>query len=493
MLPVTSVEEMRAIDAEAQATAGLGVLIQRAGRALAGEVLSCLGTHGAYGRRIAVLAGKGHNGDDGREAASVLSSRGARVTVLDPRAPAEELTAALAHADLLVDAVLGTGFRGTYEAPRLPRGIPVVAADIPSGIDSDTGEVRGQPLVANHTVTFGALKPGHLLQGGPYYTGKLRLAPIGLDASRARAWLIEDQDALVVPQRGRDYHKWRTAVGILAGSPEMPGAACLASAGAARSGAGMIRLVSPGGPFTAAQVLVPDAVSVPVETREFAEPALRAMERCLVAAVGPGLGRSDPVQAAVREVAARFPGPIVLDADGLIALGTLEQASSVLRGRPRPAVLTPHAGEFASLLGAPLSSDPLGQVRHVAKALGVIVLLKGPTTIVASPSGLAYLVSSGSPNLATAGSGDVLTGTIAAVLARWEAEGHKGFTVSEDQDTMALLAAIGAHAHGRASGPQGQVGMVAGDLPRRLADWWSQLAQGQLAQGQLGPGQVLWG
>jgi hydroxyethylthiazole kinase-like uncharacterized protein yjeF len=484
MLPVTSVEEMRAIDAEAQATAGLGVLIQRAGWALAAEVLSCLGAHGAYGRRIAVLAGKGHNGDDGREAASVLSARGARVMVLDPRAPAEELTSALTQADLLVDAVVGTGFRGTFEAPRLPRPIPVVAADIPSGIDSDTGEVRGQPLVASHTVTFGALKPGHLLQGGPSYTGRLRLAPIGLDASRARAWLIEDQDALVVPQRARDYHKWRTAVGILAGSPEMPGAACLASAGAARSGAGMIRLVSPGGPFMAAQVLVPDAVSVPVEDYDFAEPALEAMSRCLVAAMGPGLGRTEPVKAAVREVASRFPGPIVLDADALIALGTLDQASMVLRGRPRPAVLTPHAGEFASLMGAPVGSDPLGQVRQAAKALGAVVLLKGPTTIVASPSGLSYMVTSGSSNLATAGSGDVLTGTIAAVLARWEAQGTKPASVTEDQDNIALLSAIGAHAHGRAAGRPGQVGMVAGDLPRRLADWWSQLAQRQLAPGQ---------
>jgi ADP-dependent NAD(P)H-hydrate dehydratase / NAD(P)H-hydrate epimerase len=217
--PVLTVDEMRAADAAALATIDESVLIGRAGTAVAGAALRLLG--GAYGRRVVVVAGRGHNGADGRVAALALERRGARVVVLEASRPDE-----LPACDLVLDAAYGTGFHGRYEAAPAPAGAPVLAVDIPSGVEGDTGTASGRPLAAVRTVTFAALKPGLLQGDGAELSGALEVADIGLATGPAGIGLVEDDDvAARVPRRPRQTHKWASAVGVVAGSPGMEGAA----------------------------------------------------------------------------------------------------------------------------------------------------------------------------------------------------------------------------------------------------------------------------
>ena len=207
---------------DAAAPEPLDVLIGRAGAAVAGEALDLLG--GGYGRRVVVVAGKGNNGADGREAARLLRRRGAVVSVLD----AADSPEMLPPADLVIDAAYGTGFRGSWDAPD-PAGVPVLAVDIPSGVDATTGEADPRTLAAVRTITFASLKPGQLLGRGAELCGEVVVADIGLDASGARAWVLEDADVSErLPERPRDGHKWNAAVWVVAGSPGMTGAASLA-------------------------------------------------------------------------------------------------------------------------------------------------------------------------------------------------------------------------------------------------------------------------
>ena len=231
LLPIVTPEEMAAIDAAAPEA--VEVLIGRAGAALAAEAVRMLG--GTYGRRVVVVAGKGNNGADGREAAERLRRRGVRVNVID----AADAPASLPPSDLVIDAAYGTGFRGAYDAPD-PGGVPVLACDIPSGIDGLTGEdVDGGAMRASRTVTFAALKPGLLFEPGRSSAGDIVVADIGLDVGGARAHVLEADDvAAWLPTRARDTHKWRTAVWVVGGSPGMTGAPVLAASAAARAGAG---------------------------------------------------------------------------------------------------------------------------------------------------------------------------------------------------------------------------------------------------------------
>jgi NAD(P)H-hydrate epimerase len=446
MLPVLTRDEMRAADAAALSSVQEDTLVARAGTAVGRAAVRILG--GAYGRRVTVLVGKGNNGADGRVAASFLARRGALVTVI----AAADAPGAFAPADLVIDAAYGTGFRGSYDAPEVPPGVPVLSIDIPSGVDADTGEGPGAPFRASHTVTFAAYKTGLLQGAGPEHCGTVQVADIGIPLATPRAVLIEDADiAASLPARPRQSNKWSTALGVASGSVGMEGSAILCTRGALAAGSGMIRLGTPGNPVGNWPT---EAVRVSLGDPRWAAPFLEATTKCRAMVIGPGLGTADATKEEIRAVIAAAPHPLVIDADAITALGDPETARTLLAERSYPTILTPHDGEYARLAGAPPGGDRLAAARALAREIGAIVLLKGPLTAVASPGDVTpdvYLVTAGVPALATAGSGDVLSGLIGGFLAR-------GMPAH-------LAAALAAHVHGRAASRGRSEGLVAGDLP----------------------------
>ncbi len=451
MRPVLTRDEMQAADAAAVATVSHATLVRRAGSAVAFRALDLLG--GAYGRRVVVVAGKGSNGADGQVAAAILARRGARVQVLDAGGPAAAAGVALPPCDLVVDAAYGTGFRGTYDAPRAPGGTPVLAVDLPSGTDADSGATPGDAVRADATVTFAALKPGLLQGDGARLCGAVEVADIGVGFPVPHALLVEDADiAALLPARPRHVNKWTHAVGVAAGSAGMEGAAVLCTRGAMAGGAGMIRLGSPGDPVAAWPT---EAVRMHLPVDGWAEPFLAATTRCRALVIGPGLGTDATTAGEIRAVLATAPVPVVIDADALTALGEVGAARALLDTRGAPSVVTPHDGEYARLAGRPPGDDRLAAARALAEAIGAVVLLKGPLTAVAAPGRAeapdVLLAAAGGPTLATAGSGDVLSGLIGAFCAR----GVEAFEA----------AALAAHVHGRAAALGPVEGLVAGDLP----------------------------
>lgn len=456
MIPVVTAAEMGAVDRAASEP--VEVLIGRAGRAVAAVALDRLG--GAYGRRVVVVAGKGNNGADGRAAAKVLARRGVRATVL----AAGGLGAGerLPPCDLVIDAAYGTGFRGAY-APPDPGDAPILAVDIPSGIAGDTGEVADGALCAEATVTFQAYKPGLLLGAGPQHCGHVFVADIGLGAAVdavATSWLVTDSDAAWLPAPSRAAHKWQSAVMVVAGSPGMMGAPAMVSRSALRAGAGYVRLGVPGAALCALPTGEAVGVELPVSGWESA--AADAAQRCRAMVIGPGLGHSAATGRSVAALLGQVEAPAVVDADGLNALGSLAGLRAAIAPRAGATIITPHEGEYARLTGAAPGADRLAEVRSVAASSRAVVLLKGATTIVADPDGRAWLVTSGAPRLATAGTGDVLSGIIAAFVAR-------GLPASR-------AAALGAHVHGRAAGLGPAWGLIAGDLPELVSNWLSRVA-----------------
>jgi NAD(P)H-hydrate epimerase len=454
MQPIHTREELRAADQAAIALVGLETLVERAGAAVASAGMRLLGS--AYGKRAVVVAGRGHNGDDGRVAASVLRRRGVRVVELDPAA----LPAALPKCDLVIDAAYGTGFRGDYQAPAVPAGTPVLAIDVPSGLDADTGVACEGAVRATLTVTMAALKPGLLMGEGPAHAGTIEMVPIGIPVQPSDLWLVEDADINAwLPERPRETNKWRAACALVAGSPGMIGAGRFAASAAQRAGAGMVRWCVPGAELE--DLPASEAVALSVPATDFADAVMSELKRCQALVIGPGLGSEPGVVASVRHLVAEAEVPVIVDADGLGALGSRDKATEVLAGRKIPAVLTPHDGEYGRLAATTSgeSGDPggdrLSRARALAKSLGAIALLKGSTTAVAAPDGRAFLVTSGSARLATAGTGDVLSGVVGAFLAR-------------GLDPL-RAAALAAHVHGRAAGFGLAEGLVAGDLPELVA------------------------
>ena len=443
MIPVVAPAEMAAIDRDAPEP--VDVLVARAGWAVAAAALDMLG--GGYGRRVVVVAGKGNNGADGRHAAGCLVRRGVRVTVVDAADVGPD-GLDLRGVDLIVDAAYGTGFRGEYEAPD-PGGRPVLAVDIPSGVDGLTGAGGEGAVRADRTVTFAALKPGLVFPPGRERAGVVEVVDIGLDVSRASVHVVEHDDVDGwVPRRPVETHKWKSAVWVVAGSSGMTGAAHLAARAAMRAGAGTVRLGIPG-------VVAPDPPflevvgrSIPAEGWD--ENVLADLGRAKALVVGPGLGRTDATAAAVRRLVSVAPVPTVVDADALHALGTVDEAAAVLRARSAPTVLTPHDGEFERLAGHPPGADRVAATRDLAARTHATVLLKGPTTVVADRSGRVLLSTAGDDRLATAGTGDVLAGVIGAYLA----QGLDGLRAG----------AAAAFVHGRAGHLSWRHGLVAGDL-----------------------------
>jgi len=441
MLPIVTPDEMAAIDAASPVPPE--VLIERAGSAVAWAALRMLG--GAYGRRINVVCGKGNNGADGRVAANHLSAKGVRVQIFD----AASCPAKLPSADLVIDAAYGTGFHGRWTPPDVGD-TPVLAVDIPSGVDALTGDITGDVLAASHTVTFGALKPGLLMPPGSALAGELELVDIGLDIGWARANLVQGVDVVEWwPERDEYAHKWQSAVRIVAGSATMAGAPRLVAHAAMRTGAGMVHLSIPGMTLTDAPI---EIVQKPLPGTAWADAALASLDRFHSIVVGPGLGRSDDTAASVRRLVVEAPLPMVIDGDGLFALGwSSEGATALLRRRSMPTVLTPHDGEYALLSGSQPGVDRMVAARRLAADSGCTVLLKGAATIVADPSGDALVVTAGDARLATAGTGDVLSGIIGALLASGMKPLH--------------AAAAGAWVHGQAGRRGKRHGLVASDLP----------------------------
>lgn len=432
MLPIVTPDEMAAIDAAAPQP--VEVLIDRAARQVARHAIKLLG--GTYGRRVTVLAGPGNNGADGRIAAKHLARRGARIRVID----ALDAPALLEPVDLLIDAAFGTGLSRAYMGPAVDRTQRVLAVDIPSGVDGLSGARLGSPLQAKRTVTFAALKPGHVLEPGRSLAGEVQLVDIGLELGQVSRHLIEDNDvAALVPKSSAEDHKWCSGVRIVGGSVGMTGAAALAAHAAARTGAGMVQLAMPGALGNEAPT---EAVVLPLPPFGWASDALAGLnERIRAVLVGPGLGRDDP-QSVLAMLGARVP--LVIDGDALTA-----ETIANLSARSAPTILTPHEGEWLRIGG---NSDPdrLERTREFARQHRLIVIRKGPSTVIAAPDGEIRVVTSGTSALATAGSGDVLAGFVTALLA----QGVPPFDA----------ATIAAHIHGAAGAALGP-GLIASDLP----------------------------
>lgn len=500
MIPVMTPAQMARVDANAPE--GLGVLVQRAATKVATAAVDLMG--GTYGRRVVVVAGPGNNGADGTVAAGLLRRRGARVEVIDARH--DDLQRALDacsvhHLDLVIDAAFGTGFHGSFEFPDVGD-TPVLAVDIPSGVNGLTGAISGRAVDADLTVTFAALKPGNLFGAGAGASGRVRLVDIGLDVSGATMHLVEDRDvAKWLPQRPRDAHKWDTATWIFAGSPGMAGAARLCCRAAQRAGAGYVRhtpLRTPstltgsgehvtGGHGTgigavgdgeqahpvagpvAQRVAQPgdggsqtegsEAVVHHVDPTEWSDVLARDASRFGSVAIGPGLGRDVTTVEAIRRIAALDGFPLLIDGDGLNALGV--DGATILSQRRSPTVLTPHDREFERLTGSQPGDHRVDAVCELAASSRSVVLLKGPTTVVADPNGRVLLSNSGDSRLATAGTGDVLSGMIAAHLAMGA--------------EPLLAAAAAAFIHGRAAAAGPRCGVVAGDLVAALPEVYSEL------------------
>jgi ADP-dependent NAD(P)H-hydrate dehydratase / NAD(P)H-hydrate epimerase len=445
MIPIVTPEEMAAIDAAA--TEPVDVLIGRAGAAVARCARQMLG--GTYGRVVNVVAGKGNNGADGRVAGELLAAAGVMVRVFE----AASIPESLPPADLVLDAAYGTGFHGDWVAPQIGDG-RVLAVDIPSGVDGHTGVAVPGVLPATTTVTFAALKPGHLLGDGKRVAGDLIVADIGLDVSSARAHVVERADvAGWWRPRPADAHKWTQAVRVVAGSPGMTGAASLAAVAAMRAGAGIVWLSTPGEAHPRAQLV--EVVGRPCPAAGWGDDVTSELERFGALVIGPGLGLDPATAADVRATVMAAPCPVVVDGDGLTALATAPGgAASVLSSRAQSTVLTPHEREFQRLAGRPADADRFEAVRQLAAATEAVVLLKGPTTLVANPGGLVRAVTTGDQRLATAGTGDVLSGTIGALLS----SGMAAFDA----------AAAAAWLHGTAASLQPAAGLVAGDVAAAL-------------------------
>jgi NAD(P)H-hydrate epimerase len=360
---------------------------------------------------------------------------------------ATDCPAVLPSVDLVIDAAFGTGFRGSWQPPD-PGRAKVLAVDVPTGLDALTGEAAAGTLRADATVTFAALKPGHVLADGPDLVGELEVADIGLSVPAPSIAIVDEDDVTAwLPARPRDAHKWRDAVRIIAGSPGMTGAARLAGAAAQRSGAGMVVVSSPGIDSDAPV----EAVDRRVPPFDWADAVLADLHRFHSLVIGPGLGRQEYTVPSVVRTVVESVVPVVADGDALFALSWNEEGRpAFLRDREVPTVLTPHDGEYGLLTGGRPAADRIAAARDLVEMSGAVVLLKGPTTVVAAPDGPTWLVTNGDQRLATAGTGDVLAGIIGAFLARGV--------------EPARAAAAAAWVHADAANEAGRLGIVAGDV-----------------------------
>lgn len=460
MLRAHAVEDVRRAEAAAMARLADGALMQRAAAGLAAAIVDVLG--GAYGRRLLLLVGPGDNGGDALWAGARLAARGAQVEALlladraheaglrALRAAGGRATSELADLDsspdLVVDGIVGIGGRPGLAPAAVAvlerfAGVPVVAVDVPSGVDVDTGRVDGPHVRADVTVTFGTHKVAHLVDPAATACGALHLVDLGLDPDELGAPAVEalqpDDVRSLLPHPDRVAHKYtRGVVGVRAGSGTYPGAALLAVSGANTGLVGMVRYVGS------------EDIAHTVRS---AHPEVVGAGRVQAWVVGPGGG--DDAGAMLAEARADAV-PLVVDADAL------RHVDGPLPG----SVLTPHAGELAAMLGverADVEAAPLGFARDAARRWDCVVLLKGHHTLVADPAGRVRVTTTGVPWLATAGAGDVLAGLVGALLAA----GLEAYDA----------ASVGSWVHGAAateasSGGPLTAGRVAVQIPRLVRD-----------------------
>jgi NAD(P)H-hydrate epimerase len=495
--PLVSAAEMRALDRHTIETLGVPgeLLMELAGAAVAREAEAL----GAKGAPVWVACGAGNNGGDGLVAARHLHLRGVDVRIwpsVEPTAWRGDAAANWRRAEaagvplvparakppagaVIVDAIFGTGLaravEGTAAAAirRIHEARPssrVLAVDLPSGLDADTGQALGEAVAADLTVTLGLPKLGLALEPGRSLAGRIVVARIGIAdaapgvAPRASLW-TRGAAARALPARPRTGHKGSFGhVLVIAGSEGKAGAAALAALGAARAGAGLVTIACPESQNAVLQARLSEVMTAPVPEgaahafgAEAVKPVLELAAARDVAALGPGIGRSEATRGFVRQLARALACPLVLDADGLVAFA---DALGELRARPAATVLTPHPGEAALLLGtsaAEVNRDRPAAARRLAAESGAVVALKGAATVVAEPDGALVVNPTGGPALASGGTGDVLTGVIAGLLAQ-------GLPPRD-------AAALGVFLHGLAADGLGAAaGVLAGEVAGALPD-----------------------
>jgi NAD(P)H-hydrate epimerase len=493
--PLYDAASMRAADRHAIDERGIPgpELMERAGAALARGVERV-----APAGPVVIVCGTGNNGGDGYVAARLLRRAGRAVRVLATGRPRDGSDAAVHAARLpgdpaapfaagelgggavIVDALLGTGFA---DAPRgaaadaiaamNASGAPVVACDVPSGVDASTGAVAGEAVRAQLTVTFAGAKTGLWIAPGKAHAGEVVVADIGIDPDvvAPTAGLIDDGVLATHPRRGADTTKFASGHVLVAGGARgMTGAPCLAAAAAMRAGAGYVTACVPAALNDIFEIKLTEVMSLPLPDAGGAHTvagaeivARRSQERGGALVLGPGLGRADGAVAFARDLARAAAVPLVLDADGLNAhAGRLED----LGARGAPTILTPHAGELARLLdteSAAVGARRLEHARDAARRSGAIVVLKGDDTLVADPAGRVGVSRGASPALATAGTGDVLSGVLGALLAR----GMAPFAAA--CAGVLVHARAGRRAAAAHGGPDGVIASdVVDQLPRSL-------------------------
>src|SRR5262245_25591585 len=411
--PLLTADETRVAE---EAHAGpLEELMERAGAAVAAVVLA------EFPGVVTVVCGTGKNGGDGKVCARVLQEAGRDVRIVDGLGD-------LGDADVIVDALLGIGLRDAprEDAARMIDRIngrlrPVVAVDVPSGVNASTGEVPGAAVRATVTVTFGAAKVGLAVAPGRFHAGRVQIAPIGLRPREYEHSLVPASALLEVPRKRPESTKYTAgSVLVVGGSRGLTGAPALAALAAFRADAGYVAVAAPESTLPILETTLLEVVKRPLAEDSSgrllprsADAIVDAAERADAVAIGPGLGRSDGTVELVRILLDRLSLPVVLDAD---ALWELEPFA-----RSAPTILTPHSGELARLLRADsrdIDAHRLASAQHAATRFGAVVLLKGADTIVASPRDGVLIATYGTPALATAGTGDVLTGIVAAFLAK---------------------------------------------------------------------------
>ena len=491
LVPLPSAQAMR--EADRCAIEELGIpglrLMESAAEALAEGVLEV-----APDGRVLVVAGKGNNGGDGLATARLLRARGREVDVIASCPPDEwrgdsaemlkqllgdqpgQLSDAGGKYSCVVDCLLGTGASGAPSGKVLDginlinalggEGSTVVSCDIPSGVDASTGEVQGAAVRADLAVTFHAMKPGLWIRPGKGFAGAVTVADIGIPNSveaEASIGLINDSVVRSLPQRTESDDKFSVgSVTVVGGSPGLTGAPMLAALGAARAGAGYVTAALPKALLAASDAQL-EVMGLGLADQDgshcvegVGEVASRSgVGRALV--LGPGLGRSTQAQAAARAVVQQAEGPVVVDADGLSAFA---QSPALLSKTDAELVLTPHVGEIGALLGRQreeIEEARLQSALELAALAKAVVVLKGDDTLVATPDGKVAVSEGNSPALATAGSGDVLSGVIGALLAR----GAEAF--------QAACAGVVIHLEaGRVAAGDGSEGVIAGDIAAAL-------------------------
>ena len=449
MLPVLLAEDVKRQDASA-AERGFSIeqLMENAGWVVARAARTLLG--GSYGRRVVIVCGKGNNAGDGLVAGRILASQGALPTAVLTSDTHSELTSLnlrrfpgrvvhldglpreLSRADLVIDAVFGVGLT------RAPQGasaeaiaecaratVPVLAVDVPSGVNADTGAVPGVAVRARASVTFSGYKLGLLFAPGVEHAGEIEVADIGAGDAPTGIGVLERADVGAwLPRRARTAHKRNAGtVLVVAGSRAMQGAAALVAGASVQSGAGLTTLCAPEDVCRVVLARVPEITTIPLpENAEgiFDAKALDLLgprlDEFTMMVLGPGLGTHAATVDAVRQVVEMRRGPLVLDADGLNAFAG---SADALRARRGATIVTPHAGELSRLLDRPakeLDADRLAAARRAKDELHAIVVFKGPGTVIAGHD--TWINPTGGPALSQGGTGDVLAGMTAGLLAQ---------------------------------------------------------------------------